>query len=403
MRVGILTSGGDCQALNVTMRGLAKTLYRNVNDIEIIGFLQGYKGLMYEDYKIMKPKDFSGIINIGGTILGTSRCPFKKMRVIEDDFDKVAAMKNTYAKLKLDCLVVLGGNGSIKSANMLSQEGLNVIALPKTIDNDLMGTDHTPGFGSAAKYVATTMKEIVYDSMIYQLQSITIVEIMGRNAGWLTAAACLARNENNTAPDLIYLPEVPFTKENFINSIAEVFKHKRGVVIAVSEGIRDENGNFLDQDSRYAKKDAFGHIIHSGTGKVLETIAYQAFHCKVRSIELNVLQRCAMHCASKMDIDETINVGKHAVLAAKNGETAKMVVIERKADWPYEAVITTKPVNQIANLEKKVPIELIAPTHNDVAPEMWDYLFPLIQGEIQVEYEYGVPKYLDVSHLEKEW
>lgn len=131
MRVGILTSGGDCQALNVTMRGLAKTLYRNVNDIEIIGFLQGYKGLMYEDYKIMKPKDFSGIINIGGTILGTSRCPFKKMRVIEDDFDKVAAMKNTYAKLKLDCLVVLGGNGSIKSANMLSQEGLNVIALPK--------------------------------------------------------------------------------------------------------------------------------------------------------------------------------------------------------------------------------------------------------------------------------
>ena len=134
MRVGILTSGGDCQALNVTMRGLAKTLYRNVNDIEIIGFLQGYKGLMYEDYKIMKPKDFSGIINIGGTILGTSRCPFKKMRVIEDDFDKVAAMKNTYAKLKLDCLVVLGGNGSIKSANMLSQEGLNVIALPKTID-----------------------------------------------------------------------------------------------------------------------------------------------------------------------------------------------------------------------------------------------------------------------------
>ena len=136
MRVGILTSGGDCQALNVTMRGLAKTLYRNVNDIEIIGFLQGYKGLMYEDYKIMKPKDFSGIINIGGTILGTSRCPFKKMRVIEDDFDKVAAMKNTYAKLKLDCLVVLGGNGSIKSANMLSQEGLNVIALPKTIDND---------------------------------------------------------------------------------------------------------------------------------------------------------------------------------------------------------------------------------------------------------------------------
>ena len=144
MRVGILTSGGDCQALNVTMRGLAKTLYRNVNDIEIIGFLQGYKGLMYEDYKIMKPKDFSGIINIGGTnFRNIIVVLLKKMRVIEDDFDKVAAMKNTYAKLKLDCLVVLGGNGSIKSANMLSQEGLNVIALPKTIDNDTWGTDYT--------------------------------------------------------------------------------------------------------------------------------------------------------------------------------------------------------------------------------------------------------------------
>ena len=136
MRVGLLTSGGDCQALNVTMRGLAKTLYRNVEDVEIIGFLHGYKGLMYGDYQKMKPKDFSGIINVGGTILGTSRCPFKKMRVIEDGFDKVAAMKKTYQDLKLDCLVVLGGNGSIKSANLLSEEGLNVIALPKTIDND---------------------------------------------------------------------------------------------------------------------------------------------------------------------------------------------------------------------------------------------------------------------------
>ena len=187
MRVGILTSGGDCQALNVTMRGLAKTLYRNVNDIEIIGFLQGYKGLMYEDYKIMKPKDFSGIINIGGTILGTSRCPFKKMRVIEDDFDKVAAMKNTYAKLKLDCLVVLGGNGSIKSANMLSQEGLNVIALPKTIDNDTWGTDYTFGYQSAIDIATTYLDQIHTTAASHN--RVFVIEVMGHKVGHIAEGA----------------------------------------------------------------------------------------------------------------------------------------------------------------------------------------------------------------------
>ena len=161
MRVGILTSGGDCQALNATMRGLAKTLYQQKKDIEIIGFLDGYKGLMYENYRIMKPEDFEDILNLGGTILGTSRCPFKKMRVIENGFDKVAAMKKTYQKLKLDCLAILGGNGSLKTANLLSQEGLNVIGLPKTIDNDTWGTDYTFGFQSAIDIIL--LPEIPYD------------------------------------------------------------------------------------------------------------------------------------------------------------------------------------------------------------------------------------------------
>ena len=160
MKVGILTSGGDCQSLNATMRGLAMTLYNNIKDVEIIGFLYGYKGLMYEDYKIMKPEDFSDIINIGGTILKTSRCPFKKMRIIENGFNKVEAMKKTYKKLNLDCLVVLGGNGSLKSANMLAQEGLNVVGLPKTIDNDTWGTDYTFGYQSAIDIATNYIDQI---------------------------------------------------------------------------------------------------------------------------------------------------------------------------------------------------------------------------------------------------
>ena len=170
-------------------------------------------------------------------------------------------------------------------------------------------TDHTPGFGSAAKFVATTMLEIAHDTYIYNIPSVTIVEIMGRNAGWLTASSALARTSYSNAPDLIYLPEVVFDKDKFLADIHEVMKRKRCVVIAVSEGIRDQNGHFLDDDSKYAKKDAFGHVLHSGTGKLLESLVFKEFGCKVRSIELNVLQRCAMHIASKTDLNESFVIG----------------------------------------------------------------------------------------------
>ena len=190
MRVGILTSGGDCQALNATMRALAKTLYANVKDLEIIGFKNGYKGLMYEDYIKMKPTDFSGIIAQGGTILGSSRCPFKMMRVVEDGFDKVKAMKRTYKKLNLDALAVLGGNGSLKTDNLLAQEGLNVIGLPKTIDNDTYGTDYTFGFSSAVEVATRYLDEIHTTAASHN--RVFIVEVMGHKVGHITLAAGLA-------------------------------------------------------------------------------------------------------------------------------------------------------------------------------------------------------------------
>ena len=211
LRVGMLTSGGDCQALNATMRGVAKSLYKSDKEVEIIGFLEGYKGLMYEEYRVMKPSDFSGILTTGGTMLGTSRQPFKLMREPDaNGMDKVEAMKSTYKKLKLDCLVVLGGNGSQKTANLLSEEGLNVIGLPKTIDNDLYGTDMTFGFQSAME-IATNAIDCIHTTAASHSR-VFIVEVMGHKVGWLTLYAGLAGGA-----DIILIPEIPYD----IKKIAE--------------------------------------------------------------------------------------------------------------------------------------------------------------------------------------
>lgn len=276
---------------------------------------------------------------------------------------------------------------------------IQFIGIPKTIDNDLMGTDHTPGFGSAAKYVASSILEVVHDSLIYQLQSVTIIEIMGRNAGWLTAAAALARNEYNDAPDLIYLPEVVFDKDKFLSDIKEVLKKKRCVVIAVSEGIKDKDGHFLDDDSKYAKKDAFGHVLHSGTGKMLESLVFKEFQCKVRSIELNVLQRCAMHIGSKTDLNESFVIGQKAIETALAGKSGQVMGFKRISNNPYEIDYISTDVAKVANLEQKIPTNWISENGNDVSPELYDYLFPLIQGEVHINYQNGIPAYYSCKHL----
>ena len=231
MRVGMLTSGGDCQSLNATMRGVAKTLYNQRKDVEIIGFIEGYRGLIYGDYRIMKSKDFSGILTTGGTILGTSRQPFKLMRVPDENgLDKVEAMKNTYKKLKLDCLVVLGGNGSQKTTNLLREEGLNVIGLPKTIDNDLWGTDVTFGFQSAINLATQTIDCIHTTAASHG--RVFIVEVMGHKVGWLTLHAGIAGGA-----DIILVPEIPYDINKVAAAVNKRAKDgKRFSIIAVAEG-----------------------------------------------------------------------------------------------------------------------------------------------------------------------
>ncbi|MBO6046705.1 MAG: 6-phosphofructokinase [Erysipelotrichaceae bacterium] len=247
MRVGFLTSGGDCQALNATMRGIAKTLYRNVPDVEIIGFIDGYKGLMYGNYKKLKPKDFVGILDQGGTILGSSRCPFKMMRVIEDGFDKVEAMKKTYYDLKLDALAVLGGNGSLKSANMLAQEGLNVIGLPKTIDNDTWGTDYTFGYQSAIDIATHYLDEIKTTAASHH--RVMVIEVMGHKVGHICLSAGIA-----SGCEIILIPEIPYD----INEVAAAIKRRQAegktyTVIACAEGAISKEDALLKK-KKYKEK-----------------------------------------------------------------------------------------------------------------------------------------------------
>ena len=397
MRVGMLTSGGDCQSLNATMRGVAKALYKMYEDVEIVGFEDGYKGLMYADYKIMKPSDFSGILTKGGTILGTSRQPFKLMRTPDENgLDKVEAMKHTYRKLKLECLVVLGGNGSQKTANLLRQEGLNIVSLPKTIDNDLVETDHCPGFGSAAKYLAATFAELERDCHVYEKKAVTIVEVMGRNAGWLTAASALSRVNGGEGPSLIYLCEPVFDTEQFLKDVQEKLEQKDSVLVAISEGIHDSEGRYVSEQVQSDAQDQFGHSYIAGSAKVLEELVRDRIGCKVRSIELNLMQRCAAHLASATDLEESRMLGMKACQCALEKQGGQMASIRRISADPYRVEYTSVPVSEVANKEKKVPLSWITEDGHDVTEEMMAYLRPLILGEPAMQYENGIPVHIEL-------
>lgn len=339
MRVGILTSGGDCQALNAVMRGLVKTLYRNVDDVEIIGFKNGYKGLMYEDYVVMKPSDFSGIINLGGTILGTSRCPFKKMRVIEDGFDKVAAMKKTYKKLKLDCLAVLGGNGSLKSANMLAEEGCNVIGLPKTIDNDTWGTDYTFGFQSAID-IATMYLDQIHTTADSHSRTF-IIEVMGHKVGHICLAAGLA-----SGADIILLPEIPYDIKKVAKAIKKREKAgKKFTIVACAEGAISKEDAKLKK-KQYKKKVAARNG-HSVVYEIAEQLGKE-IDSEIRVSCIGHSQRGGSPCAYDRTISTLFGVeGAELIL---NKDFGKLVILK-------DNKITSMPLADTAGKLKYVDVD----------------------------------------------
>lgn len=402
-------SGGPTIAINASLAGIIHRAKSSCEYDNVYGMINGIKGLLEGRYMdLLKEFDTGEKINAlkqtPAMYLGS--CRFK-LPEYKDDLETYKTLFRILKDLNITDFFYIGGNDSMDTVMKLDdyaksiQSDIHFIGIPKTIDNDLMGTDHTPGFGSAAKYVATSILEVVHDSLIYQLESVTIIEIMGRNAGWLTAAAALARNEYNCAPDLIYLPEVVFDKDKFLNDIREVRKKKRCVVVAVSEGIRDKNGHFLDDDSKYAKKDAFGHVLHSGTGKLLETLVFKEFGCKVRSIELNVLQRCAMHIGSKTDLNESFVIGQKAIDTVLQGVSGHVMGFKRISNHPYAIDYISTDVREVANYEQKIPTDWINEAGNDITEKLYDYLYPLIQGEVHIEYKDGIPAYYSCQHLGK--
>ena len=391
MRVGILTSGGDCPGLNATIRGVAKALYQRMGDkVEIIGILNGYDGLINGNYRVMAPDEFSGILTVGGTILGTKRTPFKMMRVVGDDkVDKVAAMKKTYKDAKLDCLLCLGGNGTHKTANLLSQEGLNIIGLPKTIDNDIFGTDVTFGFHTAVD-IATEVIDRIHTTAGSHSR-VMCIEIMGNKAGWLTLYSGIAGGA-----DIILLPERPFDENVFLEKVAQLEKDRHNVIIAASEGVKNKDGVFLcDLVSTAGQLDAFGHkAILSGTSRYLADLIHVRLGCKTRAIEFSTLQRCASHLASRTDITEAYQVGGASVEAAYRGETGKMCAIRRISDMPYRTETEMVDVQKVANLEKRVPDDWISQDGMHVTEAFHHYARPLIQAELTPLYIAGLPHHI---------
>ena len=309
-----------------------------------------------------------------------------------------------FRKYNIGYFMYIGGSDSMDTVHKLSEycrnhhiNDIKIIGVPKAIENDLPETDHSPGFGFAAKYIGTTLTEIACDCNVYALPSITVVEIMGQDTGWLTASAALARLNGDAAPDLIYLSERPFSVEQFLFDVREKMMEKRSVIVAVSEGLRNEEGAYLTDSLQNRVEDEFGHRILAGVSRFLEEILRQEIGCKVRSVELNLMQRCASHVASATDIQEACTMGREAVRYALEGGSGEMACLRRVSEAPYASEVFFIPVDQVLNRVKKVPDEWINEEGNDITQEMMDYLIPLIQGEIPCAYENGVPVHFHLS------
>ena len=396
-------SGGPTAAINSSLAGVYRTaIDRGAK--KVYGMRHGIQGLLNEDYidlseHIQTDLDVELLKRTPAAYLGS--CRYKLPEIHEDiaTYDKIFSILD---KLEIECFIYIGGNDSMDTIKKLSDYAIlrghptKFLGVPKTIDNDLALTDHTPGYGSAAKYIGTSVKEIIQDSqaLIYDKGLVTIVEIMGRHAGWLTAASRLARKYEGDNPCLIYLPETPFSLEQFYNDLDAAFRKSPNLVVCVSEGIADEGGTFICEYSDAAKLDSFGHKMLTGCGEVLESFVRDKFGVKVRSIELNVNQRCSGMMVSETDIEEAAMAGAAGVKAVLAGETKKMIAFKRDSDMPYKMHCTPEDVSLICNQEKKFPKEWINAAGNDITDDFSAYALPLIQGEPKRVMENGVPKYL---------
>ena len=402
-------SGGPTAAINSSLAGVYRTA-KDRGAKKVYGMLHGIQGLLEERYidlseHIKTDLDIELLKRTPAAYLGSCRYKLPEIHENREVYEKIFEILN---RLDIEAFIYIGGNDSMDTIKKLSDYAIvtgqrtRFVGCPKTIDNDLALTDHTPGYGSAAKYIGTSVKEIIRDGFCleYSKGIVTIVEIMGRNAGWLTGAAALAKGEDCPGPDLIYLPELPFDLEDFGKRVAKLVQKKSSVVVAVSEGIKLKDGSYVcELGTSVDFVDAFGHKQLSGTASYLASYIAGEVGCKTRSIELSTLQRAASHCASRVDILEAYQVGGAAVKAADEGDSGMMVVIERFSDDPYQSGTAVKDVHKIANDERVVPREWVNKDGTYVTEEFITYVRPLIQGDVAPIMVDGIPRQLFRRYL----
>ena len=395
-------SGGPTSVINSSLAGVFQAAQKTGAQ-KVYGMENGIAGLI--EGRII---DLTAIFDSNMKIELLKRTPSSflgscryKLKRAQDDTSEYERIFSILKKNDIKWFFYIGGNDSMDTIAKLSQYGKSInsdirfVGVPKTIDNDLMVTDHTPGYGSAAKFVATVMKEIILDATVYGTNYVTIVEIMGRNAGWLTAASALARGEDCDGVDLICLPEIPFTVEGFIKKVEQMQRNKESIVIAVSEGVKLPDGRYVCELSDTVRDvDSFGHKKLSGTARYLANECAKALNTKTRAIELSTLQRCCGHLTSRTDITEAYQVGGAAVLAAARGESGVAATLQRISDKPYQCTTGIIEIEKIANFEKKIPIEWINNDHTDMLPQFIDYARPLIQAELPPFYVDGLPYHI---------
>ncbi len=397
-------SGGPTSVINSSLAGVYKTAKERGFD-KVYGMLHGVQGLLDEQYvdlstQIHSDIDIELLKRTPSAFLGSCRYKLPEIHENPEIYEKLFEIMD---KLDIETFIYIGGNDSMDTIKKLSDYAIvkghsqKFLGVPKTIDNDLALTDHTPGFGSAAKYIAASTKEIIRDALglTYNKEMITIIEVMGRNAGWLTGATALAKTEECEGPDAIYLPEATFDIDKFLQTVKGLLEKKKSIVIAVSEGIKLADGRYVCELSGGGEYvDAFGHKQLQGTAAYLASFLGAEIGCKTRSVEFSTLQRSASHMASRVDIDEAFMVGGAAVKAADEGDTGKMVVIDRISDDPYQSAAGIYDVHRIANHEKVVPRNWMNKDGNYVTDEFINYIEPLIQGDYQPFMVNGLPQHL---------
>lgn len=391
-------SGGPTAVINASAYGVIRAALDAEEITKVYGAAHGIRGVLDDKLYVMDeeaPAELKLLLNTPSSELGS--CRYKIADPEKDDTDYKRILE-IFKKYNVRYFFYNGGNDSMDTCNKISRymESVGyecrVMGVPKTIDNDLFGTDHCPGFASAAKYIATSCMEINKDARVYDNGMITVVEIMGRHAGWLAASAALA-TEFGSGPDLIYLPELDFDMDKFIADVERVYAANGKVLVAVSEGIHYTDGRFVSE-AKTSATDGFGHAQLGGLAAMLAEILKESTGAKVRGIELSLLQRCGAHLASKTDIDEAFGAGQEAVKQAVSGITGKMVAFEREyIDGKYHCKMVLLPLSSVANFEKKVPMEWINAEGNGMKHEFIDYVLPLIQGEPELPLEQSLPRY----------